>query len=238
MYKQLSKAALAIGMAGLLNGCNQQSSTAEPIKLDTEMNKASYTIGTQMGSQIAPIKEMIDQDALILGLQDSIAGKEPQLSREDMQTTMQAFQKNMMEKQQAKHQELSSKNAAEGEKFLADNKSKDGVKTTESGLQYIIIEAGSGDTPAATDTVVTHYTGTLLDGKVFDSSYKRNSPATFPVNGVIKGWTEALQMMKVGAKWKLFIPSELAYGERGAGADIGPNQVLIFEIELLEIKKS
>lgn len=237
MYNKITIAAASISLVTLLSACNEQFSSNKAVKLDTETNKASYTIGSQMGSQMAEIKDMINQDALIMGFQDSMQGKELQISKEEMQTTMQNFQKTIMEQQQAKQLEAGAKNSAEGEKFLAENKTKEGVKTTESGLQYMIITEGTGEIPKATDTVVTHYTGTLINGKVFDSSYKRNSPATFPVNGVIKGWTEALQMMKVGSKWKLFIPANLAYGERGAGADIGPNSVLIFEIELLEIKK-
>lgn len=238
MYKKLSIMAAGISMAALLGACNETSTTKQAIKLDNQTDKASYTIGVQMGTQMKSLKEMINQDALLLGFQDSIDGKDPQLSKEEMQTTMQAFQQSIIEKEQAKQQEIGSKNAAEGEKFLTENKSKEGVKITESGLQYLVLKEGTGEIPKATDKVVTHYTGTLIDGKVFDSSYKRNSPAEFPVNGVIKGWTEALQLMKVGAKWKLFVPSELAYGSRGVGANIGPNQVLIFEIELLEIKKS
>jgi len=238
MLKALPIAVASIGLVTLLTGCMHETETAKEVKLDNQTNKASYSIGIQFGSQMSQIKDMVDQDAIIQGFKDSLAGNEPKLTKEEMQTTMQAFQKTMMEKQQAKQAELAKSGKAEGDKFLADNKAKEGVKTTESGLQYMIITEGKGDSPKDTDTVVTHYTGTTIDGKVFDSSVKRNAPATFPVNGVIKGWTEALQLMKVGAKWKLFIPSELAYGERGAGANIGPNQVLIFEIELLEIKKS
>jgi FKBP-type peptidyl-prolyl cis-trans isomerase FklB len=141
-----------------------------------------------------------------------------------------------MAKRMKGQQEGLTKNKAEGEKFLADNKKKEGIKTTASGLQYKVIKDGTGKTPKATDTVSTHYRGTLISGKEFDSSYKRGEPAEFPVNGVIKGWTEALQLMKEGAKWQLFIPSELAYGERGAGQDIGPNSTLIFDIELLSVK--
>ena len=134
------------------------------------------------------------------------------------------------------NKEAGDKNAADGEKFLAENKKKEGVKTTASGLQYKVLKEGTGESPKETDTVVTNYKGTLLDGTEFDSSYKRNEPATFPVNRVIKGWTEALQLMKPGAKYQLFIPSALAYGERGVGKDIGPNSTLIFEVELLSIK--
>jgi len=238
MLKALPIAVASIGLVTLLSACNHEGEAKKEIKLDNQTNKASYSIGIQFGSQMSQIKDMINKDAVIKGFNDSLAGNEPQLTKEEMQTTMQAFQKTMMEAQKAKQAELAVAGKAEGEKFLAENKAKEGVKTTESGLQYMVVTEGTGATPKATDTVVTHYTGTTIDGKVFDSSVKRNAPATFPVNGVIKGWTEALQLMKVGAKWKLFIPSELAYGERGAGANIGPNQVLIFEIELLEIKKS
>ena len=225
-----------LALTTLLSGCNQQATAEDAVKLDNDTNKASYAIGIQMGSQMAPLADMLNQDAIMMGFKDSIAGKEPQLSMEDMQAVMQTFQQTVMEQQQAKQQEAAGANAAAGEKFLSENKAKEGVKTTDSGLQYKVITEGTGDTPAETDTVVTHYTGTLINGEVFDSSYKRNSPATFPVNGVIPGWTEALQLMKVGSKWKLFIPAELAYGEQGAGANIGPNEVLIFDIELLEIK--
>jgi len=239
MLKTTPKLIAGIGLVTLLSACNQQATAKdESVKLDNQTNKASYSIGVQMGTQMAPLKDMLNQDAIIMGFKDTISGTEAKLSAEEMQTVMQGFQKTIMEKQQAEKSAASANNAAEGEKFLADNKVKDGIKTTASGLQYKVITAGTGATPKATDTVVTHYSGTLINGKVFDSSYKRNSPATFPVNGVIKGWTEALQLMKVGAKWQLFIPADLAYGERGAGANIGPNQVLIFEIELLEIKKS
>ena len=237
MLKKIPAAIACIGLTTLLSACNDKPAT-KTVTLDNQTAKASYSIGSQLGSQVAQAKDMIDHDALIMGFKDSMDGKELQISAEEMQTVMQTFQQAMMEKQQSKQNALKETNKAEGDKFLAENKSKEGVKTTASGLQYKVLKKGSGEAPKLTDTVVTHYSGTLINGKVFDSSYKRNSPATFPVNGVIKGWTEALQLMEVGAKWQLFIPSELAYGERGAGADIGPNQVLIFEIELLEIKKS
>jgi len=237
MLKAIPTAVVCIGLSTLLTACNDKAAPAE-VKLDTDTNKASYSIGVQLGAQIAKVKEMVNEDAIMKGFKDSLAGAELKLTPEDMQAAMQTFQQNMVAAQQAKQQELATTGKAEGDKFLADNKLKEGVKTTESGLQYKVITAGTGATPTATDTVVTHYTGTLVNGKVFDSSHKRNAPATFPVNGVIKGWTEALQLMKVGAKWQLVIPSELAYGARGAGASVGPNQVLIFEIELLEIKKS
>jgi FKBP-type peptidyl-prolyl cis-trans isomerase FklB len=143
---------------------------------------------------------------------------------------MAAFQKEMIAK-------LGEKNKAEGEAFLAENKKKEGVKTLPSGLQYKVIKAGTGKKPKVTDTVTTHYRGTLMNGTEFDSSYRRGQPVSFQVNGVIPGWTEALQLMEEGAKWQLFIPSNLAYGERGAGRDIGPNATLVFEIELLSIEE-
>ncbi len=237
MLKAIPTAVASIGLTVLLTACNHEGSADKEIKLDNQTNKASYSIGLQFGSQMSKIKDMVNQDAIIQGFKDSLSGADPKMTPEEMQATMQAFQKTMMEAQQTKQAEMATAGKADGEKFLAANKTKDGIKTTESGLQYEVITEGKGDMPKASDTVVTHYTGTTIDGKVFDSSYKRNAPATFPVNGVIKGWTEALQLMKVGSKWKLYIPSELAYGERGAGANIGPNQVLLFEIELLEIKK-
>ena len=151
---------------------------------------------------------------------------------------MTTFSKELSEKQASASREAATKNAAGGEKFLADNKTKPGVKTTASGLQYKVLKEGSGPSPKETDTVVTNYRGTLIDGTEFDSSYKRNEPATFQVNRVIKGWTEALQLMKKGAKYQLFIPADLAYGPQGAGAEIGPNATLIFDVELVDIKPS
>lgn len=236
MLKALPSVLICIALTTLLSACNDKTNT-ETTPLESNADKASYSIGAQFGSQVNKIKDLVNTDAVILGFNDALAGKDPQLSAEDMQAAMQIFQKTILEHQQAKQKVIAESGQQDGDKFLAENKTKEGVKTTESGLQYKILTAGTGATPTATDTVVTHYTGTLIDGKVFDSSYKRNTPATFPVNGVIKGWTEALQIMTVGSKWQLFIPSKLAYGERGAGANIGPNQVLIFELELLEIKK-
>jgi len=188
--------------------------------------------------QLSQQKDEINVDNVILGLKDVFAGQQPKLTMEEMQQVMMTFQKNMQEKQQAQVKAVADANAKEGKEFLAANKKKDGVKTLPSGLQYKVLQSGKGDSPKVTDTVVTHYRGSLINGQVFDSSYQRGEPATFPVNGVIKGWTEALQKMKVGDKWQLFIPADLAYGEHGAGQLIGPNAVLIFEIELLEIKKS
>src|SRR5437762_9878216 len=178
----------------------------------------------------------INSDVLAAGLKDGLSGAKPLLSPEEVRQVMTQFSKDMREKTAAANKEAADRNAKEGEKFLAENKAKPGVKTTASGLQYKVLTEGSGAAPKETDTVVTNYRGTLIDGTEFDSSYKRNEPATFPVNRVIKGWTEALQLMKPGAKYQLFIPASLAYGERGAGQTIGPNATLIFDVELLSIK--
>lgn len=205
-------------------------------ELKTEKDKVSYSIGLDIGNTFKKQDMDIDPAALLKGLQDGAAGTKPLMSEDQVKETMTAYSKAMMEKQTAVAKEAGTKNLAEGEKFLAENKGKEGVKTTPSGLQYKVLKEGNGPTPKETDIVETNYKGTLLNGKEFDSSYKRNEPASFPVNRVIKGWTEALQMMKVGSKYQLFIPPNLAYGERGAGQDIGPNETLIFEVELLGIK--
>lgn len=205
-------------------------------ELKTEKDKVSYSIGLDIGTTFKKQSMDIDPATLLRGLQDGTAGTKPLLSEEQIKETMTAYSKSMMEKQTAAAKEAGDKNAAAGDKFLAENKTKEGVKTTPSGLQYKVLKEGNGATPKETDTVETHYRGTLLSGKEFDSSYKRNEPASFPVNRVIKGWTEALQMMKVGSKYELWIPPALGYGERGAGQDIGPNETLHFEVELLGIK--
>src|SRR6266446_6991894 len=205
-------------------------------QLKDQKDKASYSIGYDIGETFKKQNVELNPDTLFGGLKDALAGKEAALSKEDREKTLQAFQKEMMEKQIAASKEASTKNTAEGEKFLAENKKKEGVKTTASGLQYKVLKEGSGPSPKETDTVVTNYKGTLIDGTEFDSSYKRNEPASFPVNRVIKGWTEALQLMKPGAKYQLFIPSDLGYGPSGTGGDIGPNATLIFEVELMSVK--
>ncbi len=205
-------------------------------QLKDQKDKASYSIGYDIGTTFKKQNIELNTDALIAGMKEALSGKEASMSKEEREKTLETFQKEMMEKQVAASKEAATKNLAEGEKFLAENKKKDGVKTTTSGLQYKVVKEGTGPTPKETDTVVTNYRGTTIDGTEFDSSYKRNEPATFPVNRVIKGWTEALQLMKVGSKYQLFIPASLAYGERGAGRDIGPNSTLIFDVELLSIK--
>src|SRR4051812_44065357 len=205
-------------------------------ELKTERDKVSYSIGLDIGTTFKKQNMDIDTNIMMAGLKDGVSGDKPLMTDEEVKATMTAYSKTMVEKQTQAQKEAGEKNAAEGEKFLAENKTNEGVKTTASGLQYKVLKEGSGTPPKETDSVVTNYRGTLINGTEFDSSYKRNEPATFPVNRVIKGWTEALQLMKPGAKYQLFIPASLAYGERGAGQLIGPNATLIFEVELLSIK--
>lgn len=208
----------------------------EKSALKDTKDKVSYSIGLDIGSTLKKQNIDVNTDTLFAGLKDALTGAKPQMTEEQMKETMAAFSKELRDKQMAAMQEATQKNASVGQKFLAENKTKPGVKTTASGLQYKVLKEGSGPSPKETDTVVTNYRGTLINGTEFDSSYKRNEPVTFPVNGVIKGWTEALQLMKKGAKYQLFVPAELAYGPRGAGQDIGPNETLIFEVELVDIK--
>lgn len=203
--------------------------------LKNEKDKVSYSIGINIGSNFKSQSVDINPDILIKGIKDAISGSKLLMTEKEIQETLTAFQKELTAKQSELAKTLTERNKKEGEVFLAANKGKDGVKTTASGLQYKIIKDGNGQMPKATDTVTVNYRGTLVDGTEFDSSYKRGEPATFPLNGVIPGWTEALQMMKVGSKWQLFLPSAIAYGERGAGR-IGPNATLIFEVELLSVK--
>jgi len=212
--------------------------------LKTEDDKVSYSLGFSMGSNFKKDDLKMNLEMFQKGMKDGFTGGKQILNEEEIKETMTAFQQKMRAKKQAeymKRMEETKKqgeaNKEKGEKFLEENKTKEGVVTLESGLQYKILKKGTGASPKATDTVKCHYKGTTIDGKEFDSSYKRGEPATFALNRVIKGWTEGLQLMKEGGKWQFFIPSELAYGERGAGQNIGPNEVLIFEIELLGIEK-
>jgi len=207
--------------------------------------KASYGMGNELGTQLYQMKQMgmeIDIDAFVAGLRDAHAGNKPQLTPQEIQGAMMEMQKRMMAKHggaagaPGANSELAQKNLEEAKKFLAENAKKEGVKTTKSGLQYQVIKSGDGETPSKEDTFIAHYTGTLIDGTEFDSSVKRGKPLELPVGHVIPGWTEALQLMKVGDKWRLFIPPDLGYGVRGAGRDIGPNALLIFEMELLGVK--
>ncbi|MDY6993172.1 MAG: FKBP-type peptidyl-prolyl cis-trans isomerase, partial [Pseudomonadota bacterium] len=177
----------------------------------------------------------INLDILIRGMSDALGDKEPLLSEEEINKVLTNFQRERIAKQAQQRKQAAEENMKKSEAFLAENKAKEGVKTLESGLQYKVVTPGEGEPPKATDKVTVHYKGTLIDGTEFDSSYQRGKPASFAVNRVIKGWTEALQLMKPGAKWQLFIPPQLAYGERGAPGKIGPNETLLFEVELLAV---
>ena len=210
-----------------------QVSAQEKLTLKNQKEKMSYIIGMDIGNNLKKQSIDIDPNILAKGVKDALSGSQPLLTEQEVRETTMAFQKEMV----AKQEEVGKKNKREGETFLAENKKKEGVKTLPSGLQYKVIKAGTGKKPKLTDTVTTHYRGTLINGTEFDSSYRRGQTVSFQVNGVIPGWTEALQLMEEGAKWQLFIPSNLAYGERGAGRDIGPNATLIFEIELLSIQE-
>jgi len=191
----------------------------------------------RMGNSLKKQEVPVDSAILARGLKDALAGGKTLLTDQEAQAAIMQVQNDLRQKQQAKMQAEGAANKKQGEEFLASNKSKEGVVTLPSGLEYKILKEGTGPKPTANDTVECNYRGTLIDGKEFDSSYKRGQAATFPVSGVIKGWTEALQLMPVGSKWQLFIPPALAYGDRGAGPDIGPESTLIFDVELLSIKK-
>jgi FKBP-type peptidyl-prolyl cis-trans isomerase FklB len=225
--------AMAMCVAVALSGAAFAADTPE---LKTDKEKISYSIGMEIGGNLKRGSVEVDPDLLAKGLKDSYGGGKTILTEDQARQAIADFQKTLMAKQAETMQKLSEKNKADGEKFLAENGKKEGVKTLPSGLQYKEIAPGTGKSPKTTDTVTTHYKGTLIDGTEFDSSYKRGEPVSFPVSGVIAGWTEALQLMKEGAKWQLFVPPNLAYGERGAGREIGPNATLIFEVELISIQ--
>ena len=206
-----------------------------PLPLKTTRDKASYAIGVSMAKGMKAQGVDIDPAILARGLKDGLAGKS-QLTDEQAQAALTELQADVKKKQDDKAKIVGDQNKKEGDAFLAANKAKEGVIALPNGLQYKILKPGTGPKPTAADTVVCNYKGALLDGKEFDSSYKRGQPATFPVGQVIKGWTEALQLMPVGSKWELFIPADLAYGPRAAGPDISPNSTLVFEVELLSIQ--
>ena len=215
---------------------------AEPAKaagpeLTTDTQKFSYSVGINLGKQLHNVKDEVDVKALEAGFEDSLSGAEPKLDDKAREEILKATVQKLQAKQVAEREAEAKKNQEDGDKFLADNAKKDGVKTTASGLEYEVETEGTGPKPKATDKVTVNYKGMLLDGTVFDSSYERGQPASFPLANVIPGWTEALQLMPVGSKYKFYIPSKLAYGERGAPPKIGPNAVLVFEVELLSIDK-
>ena len=218
-------------------GTTDPKKNSAPLALETNKDKVSYAVGLNLGRGIH--KEAVDVDPEILarGLRDGLSDTKPQMTDEEVQATLTELQKQVTAHQQEVRQQAIEKNKKAGEVFLAANKDKPGVVTLPSGLQYKIIEPGTGPKPTASDSVVCNYRGTLIDGTEFDSSYKRGQAATFPVGQVIKGWTEALQLMPVGSKWQLFIPPDLAYGERGTnGGPIGPNETLVFEVQLVSIQ--
>ncbi len=225
--------AVVLGLLLFVSQANGQATQA----LKDQKDRVSYVIGMDIGTNLKRQSIEINPDILLRGLRDGLSGSKPLMTDQEMRETIAAFQKEIQAKQEEVAKKMGEKNKKEGESFLAENKKKEGVVTLASGLQYKVLKKGGGKKPKLTDTVTTHYKGTLIDGTEFDSSYRRNQPVSFPVNGVIAGWTEALQLMEEGAKWQLFIPSSLAYGERGAGPQIGPNATLIFEVELISIQE-
>lgn len=228
MLKTLSAAALAL----LLAVSPVLAADQKPTSLE---DRVSYGIGMNIGHDFMKQDLHVNPDLVAQGIADVMAGKETLMTNEEVQSTIAELQKKLKDKRDAEMKVQGEKNKTEGAKFLAENAKKEGVKTTASGLQYKVIKEGTGPTPTAKDKVEVNYRGKLVDGTEFDSSYKRGQPATFPVSGVIKGWTEALQLMKEGSKYEVVIPSDLAYGERGAPPVIGPNATLIFDVELLKV---
>ena len=225
------KLVFALSLLLLVNQVHAQESQV----LKSQKEKNSYAIGVDVGSTLKRQALDVDPNVLSLGIKDVLSNGKLLLTEKELRDTLTNLQKEQMAKQSERNQKLAETNKKSGEAFLADNKKKEGVVTLPSGLQYKIIKAGTGAFPKAADTVTVNYKGTLVDGTEFDSSYKRGEPVTFPVGGVIPGWTEALQKMKVGSKWQLFIPASLGYGDKGAGNVIGPNATLIFEVELISI---
>ena len=210
--------------------------TSTPLVLKTQKDKVSYAIGLNIGKSLHKDAVEIDPAIFARGVRDALTGAKALLSDEELKMVLTTLQGELQKRQEETMRQAGEINKKAGDAFLAENKTKPGVVTLPSGLQYKILTEGTGPKPAATDSVVCNYRGTLIDGTEFDSSYKRGQPATFPVNGVIKGWTEAVQLMPVGSKWQLFVPAELAYGNRGAGPTIGPDATLTFEVELLSIQ--
>ncbi len=209
---------------------------SENPQADDFQRQVGYCLGLDYGRRLKSDSIEIDFAGFVAGMRDALTDANPELTDEQIMAVMDRFQTELQQKVEGKMADIAAENLAKGQKFLAENRSKEGVMETPTGLQYKVIEAGDGDSPLGSDTVRCHYEGTLIDGTIFDSSYKRGEPAEFPVGGVIAGWTEALQQMEVGAKWEVYLPADIAYGARGAGGAIGPNETLIFTIELLDIK--
>ena len=210
--------------------------TATPLVLKTQKDKVSYAIGLNIGKSLHKDSVEVDPAIFARGVKDALTGAKALLTDDELKAVLTTLQGDLQKRQEESMRQAGEINKKAGDAFLAENKTKPGVVTLPDGLQYKVLTEGTGPKPAATDSVVCNYRGTLIDGTEFDSSYKRGQPATFPVSGVIKGWTEAVQLMPVGSKWQLFLPAELAYGNRGAGPQIGPNATLIFEVELLSIQ--
>jgi FKBP-type peptidyl-prolyl cis-trans isomerase FklB len=208
----------------------------EKLELKNQKDKESYSLGYQFGQSLKAQEVDINIDVYASGIRDGLGGKTSQMTAEEIRATVASLQQRLMAARQKELKEKAEKNLAESKAFLEENKKKEGVKILPSGLEYKVLTEGSGKMPKAEDTVTVHYKGALIDGTEFDSSFKRGQPATFKVNGVIKGWSEALQLMKEGSKWQLFIPPELGYGERAMGTQIPPNSALIFEVELIAVK--
>jgi FKBP-type peptidyl-prolyl cis-trans isomerase FklB len=235
----MKKMLLALAVSGVaLTGCSNQEAqnTQEDSALETTDQKISYGMGLVLGQRMRNDLPDLKMDQFLQGFQHGNSGDESQarLSQEEIQEALMTYQQQLQEQQASKVEELASKNKEAGEAFLAENAEKEGVETTDSGLQYEVIEEGDGETPAAEDSVKVHYTGELLSGEVFDSSRERGEPVTFKLEQVIPGWTEGLQLMPEGSRYKLYIPADLAYGQ-GGNQRIGPNETLIFDVELLEI---
>ena len=235
----MKKFAIVLAGTVMLAACGGEKDKSADVELKSEDQKASYALGFRSAEQMSAM-ENLDLDAMVAGLRDGF-GDEPEsrLGEDaDMDQLIRDYQTRMMEARQKKMEEQAQANLEEGQEFLDENADKDGVEVTDSGLQYQVLESGDegAQSPTLEDTVEVHYKGMLRDGTVFDSSIERDKPAVFGLKHIIPGWQEALQMMKVGDKWKLFLPPELGYGEQGAGGDIGPNEVLIFEVELLDVK--
>lgn len=232
-----ARAALLFSAVGFVACESGGYDSAQNAALDTDDQKASYAIGLQIGGSLADIQGHIDYDAFTRGVQDAMAEREPVIAQAELQEVMMRFQQAIGEEQQARMDSLGTINQTAGESFLAENAAKEGVTVTESGLQYEVMRPGDGERPTAEDEVTIHYRGTLPDGTQFDSSYDRGEPTTFQVGGVIQGFSEALQLMPVGSQYRFVIPGNLAYGPTGNGAMIGPNQTLIFEVELIGISE-
>jgi FKBP-type peptidyl-prolyl cis-trans isomerase len=214
----------------------QQQSNADIPGLPTQKDKVSYAIGMNLGKGLGHDSIDVDPNVILQGLKDGLAGGKTLMTDEQVQATITQLQTQVQQQMAARRQQDAVTNQKAGDAFLAANKTKPGVVALPSGLQYKVVKEGTGPKPTAADVVKCNYRGTSIDGKEFDSSYSRGEPTKFPVKGVIKGWTEALQLMPVGSKWELYVPADLAYGERGAGGVIGPNQTLVFEVELLSIE--